>query len=53
MSLTYVAIARLYEFFNQNGMAIQAYDRAIQFGDIKDGAYSEAISSKQRLIKNP
>lgn len=53
LSLTYVAIARLYEFFNQNNMAIQAYDRAIQFGDIKDGAYSEAISAKQRLIKNP
>lgn len=53
LSLTYVAVARLYEFFNQNSMAIQAYDRAIQFGDIKDGAYSEAIRAKQRLIKNP
>lgn len=53
LSLTYVAIARLYEFFNQNGMAMQAYDRAIQFGDVKDGAYREAISGKQRLLKNP
>ncbi len=53
LSLTYVAIARLYEFFNQNSMAIQAYDRAIQYGDIKDGAFREAMSAKQRLIKTP
>ncbi len=53
LSLTYVAIARLYEFFNQNSMAMQAYDRAIQFGDVKDGAYREALSGKQRLLKNP
>jgi len=52
LSLTYVAVARLYEFFNQNGMAMQAYDRAIQFGDIKDGAYREALAGKQRLVKN-
>ena len=53
LSLTYVAIARLYEFFNQNGMAIQAYDRAIQYGPVKDGAYREAMDGKQRLLKNP
>ncbi len=52
LSLTYVAIARLYEFFNQNGMAMQAYDRAIQFGDVKDGAFREAMSGKQRLLKD-
>ena len=34
------------------GMAMQAYDRAIQFGDIKDGAYREALAGKQRLVKN-
>ncbi len=52
LSLTYVAIARLYEFFNQNSMAMQAYDRAIQFGDVKDGAFREAMSGKQRLLKD-
>ena len=34
-------------------MAIQAYDRAIQYGPVKDGAYREAMDGKQRLLKNP
>jgi hypothetical protein len=53
LSVTYVALARLYEFFNQNNMAVQAYDRAIGIGDIKDGAYREALDGKQNLIKKP
>lgn len=51
ISVTYVAIARLYEFFNQDNMAVQAYDRAIQIGDVKDGAYRDAMTGKQNLLK--
>ena len=53
LSVTYVALARLYEFFNQDGMASQAYDRAIEIGEIKEGAFREALAGKQNLIKKP
>ena len=53
VSVIYVAIARLYEFFNQNDMALQAYDRALKIGDIEDGAFNEAMAGKQNLIKKP
>lgn len=51
ISVTYVALARLYEFFNQNGEAVQAYDRAIGVGKIKDGAFDDAVAGKQALLK--
>lgn len=49
LSLTYVALARIYEHFNKNTEAIKLYDEAIKLGQI--GAYRDAMDGKQRLIK--
>lgn len=50
-SLTYVALARIYEFFNDNAYAVKLYDEAIKLDNVKNGAYNEAIAAKQRLLK--
>lgn len=51
LSLTYVALARIYEHFDSNETAIRLYDGAIKIGDVGGGAFSEAIAGKQRLLK--
>jgi hypothetical protein len=51
MSLTYVALGRLYEFYNDPGTALQLYDKAIKIGELAGSGYGEAISAKQRLVK--
>ncbi len=51
LSLTYVALGRIYEFFNQNDYAIKLYDQAIKLNEVRNGAYREAMDAKQRLIK--
>ena len=51
LSLTYVALGRVYEFFNDDAYALKLYDKALQIGDVRGGAFSEAMTAKQRLIK--
>ncbi len=53
MSLTYVALARIYEFSNDNEYAVKLYNEAIKIGDISGSGYQEALSGKQNLIKKP
>jgi len=53
LSLTYVALARIYEFYNQKDTSIKLYDKAIEIADVPGGAYAQAIAGKQRLLKNP
>ena len=53
LSLTYVALAKIYEFFDDNTYAIAIYDAAIKVGNVNGGAYNEALAAKQRLLKNP
>jgi tetratricopeptide (TPR) repeat protein len=53
LSLTYVALAKIYEFFDDNTYAVAVYDAAIRVGNVTGGAYNEAIAAKQRLLKNP
>jgi hypothetical protein len=50
-SLTYVALARLYEYYDQNAYAIRIYEKVISMGDIKGGAYQEAVVARERLLK--
>jgi len=52
LSLTYVALARLYEYYDQNAYAIKIYERAIAMGDMKGGGYQEAIVARERLLKD-
>jgi hypothetical protein len=51
LSLTYVALARIYESQDENGMALKLYDKAIEFGDIPNSGFREAIAAKQQLLK--
>jgi Tfp pilus assembly protein PilF len=51
VSLSYVALAKIYEFFDDNTYAIGVYDKAIQLGPVNGGAYNEALAAKQRLLK--
>jgi len=52
LSLTYVALAKIYEFYNDNPTAIQLYNRAIAYGPLDKSGYAEALAAKQRLVKN-
>jgi hypothetical protein len=53
LSLTYVALAKIYEFYNDNPTAIQLYDKALAYGRLDKSGYDEALAGKQRLVKNP
>lgn len=53
VSLTYVALGRIYEFYDEKGMAIGLYDQAIKLGPVAGGGHDEAMAAKQRLIKQP
>jgi hypothetical protein len=52
LSLTYVALGRIYEYFNDNPYALKLYDEAIKLGEVKGGGHSEAIAAKQKLIRS-
>jgi tetratricopeptide (TPR) repeat protein len=53
VSLSYVALAKIYEFYDQNDYAVKLYDAAIKLGDVPRGGYGQAISGKQKLVSNP
>ncbi len=52
LSLSYVALAKIYEFYDENSYAMGVYDAAIKIGNVTGGAYNEALAAKQRLLKN-
>ncbi len=51
ISLAYVGLARIYEFYGEEAYAIKIYEAAINLGYIADGAYNEAVAARERLIK--
>lgn len=51
ISLTYVALARLYEYYDQDQYAIKIYEKVISMGDMKGGGYQEAVVARERLLK--
>ena len=51
ISLTYVALARLYEYYDQNDYAVKIYEKVISMGDMKGGGYQEAVVARERLLK--
>jgi hypothetical protein len=53
VSRAYVAMAKIYEFYDKTEDAKKIYDMAIKLGNVNGGAYGEAIAAKQRLFKNP
>ncbi len=52
ISLSYVGLARIYEFYDETDYAIKIYDAAIKIGDVNGGAFREAMAGKERLVKN-
>lgn len=50
-SLAYVAMAKIYEFFDNKTYALALYDAAIKTGNIPGGAFQEALAAKQRLMQ--
>jgi len=51
LSLSYVALARIYEYFGDTGYAAKIYETAIKIGNVRDGAYNEAVAARDRLLK--
>lgn len=51
LSLTYLALGRIYEFEDRNDYALKLYDKAIELDDVPNGGYREALAAKQRLLK--
>ena len=51
ISLSYVALARIYEFNDQNEYAVKVYEAAINIGDVAGGAFKEAVAARNRLLK--
>ena len=52
LSLTYVALAKIYKFYDDKSYAVALYDAAIKLGNVTGGAYNEALAAKQLLLKN-
>ena len=51
LSLSYVALAKIYEFYDENSYAAAVYDAAIKIGPVTGGAFKEALDAKARLVK--
>lgn len=51
LSLSYVALGRIYEYFSDYGYAVKIYEAAIKIGRINEGAFDEAVAARERLIK--
>ncbi|MGQ9896261.1 MAG: tetratricopeptide repeat protein [Acidobacteriota bacterium] len=52
-SRAYVAVGKIYDLADRRAEAIAAYERAIALGDIRDGAYAEAVAGKERPFRPP
>ncbi len=53
LSLTFVALARIYEFMDDPAYALKLYDEALKLTDVPGGAFKAALAAKQRLTKTP
>jgi hypothetical protein len=53
IQLSYLALGRIYEFYDENDMALKNYDNAIKIGDVEGGAFREAKDAKANLAKKP
>jgi len=51
ISLSYIAIGRIYEFYGEKEYAVKIYEAAIKLGNINDNSYKQAVAAKERLTK--
>ncbi|MGI9055893.1 MAG: hypothetical protein ACR2F2_08850 [Pyrinomonadaceae bacterium] len=52
ISLSYVALGRIHEFFGESEYAIKIYEAAIKLGNMPDGGYAAAMAARDRLMKD-
>ena len=50
ISLTYVSLGRIYEFYDQKEYAVKIYDAAMQFGSTDGEGFKKAFEAKQKLV---
>lgn len=53
MQLCYVALGRIYEFYENNAYAVEIYKTALKYGKADVGAYNEALTAINRLTTPP
>lgn len=51
ISLSYVALGRIHEFFGESEYAVKIYEAAIKIGNLPDSGYSAAMAARERLLK--
>ncbi len=51
ISLSYVALGRIFEYDSQDDYAVKLYDAAIKIGDANGEAYKQATAARARLLK--
>lgn len=51
ISLSYVGLGRIHEFFGESEYAIKIYEVAIKLGNMPDGGYAAAVAARERLMK--
>ena len=49
MSRAYESMARINAFMDNNAEAVKLFDEAIKLGDVRGGAYKEALEGKKKL----
>jgi hypothetical protein len=52
VSLSYVALGRIHEFFGESEYAVKIYEAAIKLGNMPDGGYTAAVAARERLLKD-
>ncbi|MCS7079699.1 MAG: hypothetical protein NZ585_06585 [Chloracidobacterium sp.] len=50
-SRAYVAIGKIYDLADRRAEAVAAYERAIRIGDVRGGAYAEALAGKAQPFR--
>ena len=52
LSLSYVALGRIHEFFGETEYAVKIYEAAIKMGNLPDSGYAAAVAARERLLKD-
>ncbi len=52
LSLAYVSLGRIYEFYNQDDYAVRIYDAAMKVGKADGDGFKRAFEAKKRLVQN-
>ena len=53
LSRAHESMGRINAFLENNAEAVKSFDEAIKIGDVRGGAYREALEGKKRLTGNP